>query len=68
MSKVYITNGNAYGEYNGVSNTIYIESNEKEYDEQGQEIRINNQHIWFDAHSQEFKDFVKTINDLNYYV
>lgn len=65
MSKIYVKNGTAYGQYNGVSNTIYIESNEKEYNEQGEEIGISNQHIWFDAHSQEFKDFVKTINELN---
>ena len=68
MSKYKVTNGNIYAEVIGVSNTIYIELNEPSYNELGNVDGIDNQHITFDTHSQDFKDFVKTINEINDYV
>ena len=68
MSKFKVKNGNIYAEVIGVSNTTYIELNEPSYNEQGIVDGIDNQHIWFDTHSQDFKDFVKTINEINDYV
>ena len=68
MDKLKITNGNVYAEVIGVSNTTYIELNEPSYNELGVVDGIDNQHIWFDTHSQDFKDFVKTINEINDYV
>lgn len=68
MSKLKVINGNVYGEVIGVSNTTYIELNELTYNEQGNVDGTYNQHIRFDTHSQDFKDFVKTINEINDYV
>ena len=68
MSSIKITNGNIYAEVNGVSNTTYIELNEPSYNELGNVDGIDNQYITFDTHSQDFKDFVKTINEINDYV
>jgi hypothetical protein len=68
MGKFTITNGNVYGVVTGVSNTTYIELNEPSYDQLGVIDGVDNQHIWFDTHSQDFKDFVKTINEINDYV
>ena len=68
MGKLKITNGNIYGEVRGVSNTTYIELNEPSYNELGETDGIYNQHIIFDTYSQDFKDFVKTINEINDYV
>lgn len=68
MSGIKIINGNVYGEVINVSNTTYIELNESSYNKLGIIDGIDNQHIWFDTHSQDFKDFVKTINEINDYV
>ena len=68
MSSLKITNGNTYVEVNGVSNTTYVELNEISYNELGIADGFDNQHIWFDTHSQDFKDFVKTINEINDYI
>ena len=65
MSGFKITEGSCYAEFKGVSNYLYIEVNEKNYDEAGNVSGIINQNISFDAHGKEFKDFVKIINEIN---
>jgi hypothetical protein len=42
--------------------------NEDEFDQSGSIIGKSNQHIFFDAYSKEFIDFVKTINEINKFV
>ena len=65
MSGFKIEEGSCYSEFKGVSNYLYIEINENDYDEQGNVCGIINQNISFDAYGKEFKDFVKIINKIN---